>query len=67
MATLLAETAHPWADVRDIRTSYWRAASASLIKKPLYNQSEGSYHRHDETKGFIVGSQTVGLSSQTAR
>ena len=39
MATLLAETAHPGADVRQIRTSYWGAASANLIKKALYNQS----------------------------
>jgi hypothetical protein len=39
MATLLAETAHPGPDVGDIRTSYWRAASANLIMKPLYNQS----------------------------
>jgi hypothetical protein len=39
MTTLLAETAHPVAVVRQIRTSYWEAASANLIKKALYNQS----------------------------
>jgi hypothetical protein len=39
MATLLAETAHPGADVRDIRTSYWRAAGANLIKKPIYRRA----------------------------
>jgi hypothetical protein len=43
MATFLAETAHPWADVGDIRTSYYRAASVNLITKPLYNHNGGSY------------------------
>ena len=40
MATLLAHTAHRWADVRDSKASLWRVASGNLTKEALYNRSQ---------------------------